>query len=325
MAEKKYSGNDEIDLMELFRRMGNSIGRALTSVGKGLLKSSVFLVRNWLPLGLSILAGIGLSLILMRASPSFYTTEMVLKVNSATASEMIQYLNRLHLFFVDRNEAAIEEALSLEKGKSKEILDVQAFWIIDQNNDKIPDFVDYKNTHSVYDTINVRMSDRLNISIKVTTTGNLLDIKQGIMAFINNDSLLLQKNRLRLKQNAEMISRIKSDIYLLDSLQKIKYFEETKARQPQSGGQMIFLQEQKTQLLYEDIQAQLRRQQDFESERALYSDIVTILSDLSLPVRRENGTFYYGKKIVPAVFLLTLAVLILIANRRRLIDLFGKY
>jgi hypothetical protein len=122
-----------------------------------------------------------------------------------------------------------------------------------------------------------------------------------------------------------LLTRIDYEIQQLDSLQKVKYFEETRNNQAKLGNQMIFLQEQKTQLLYSDIYSLYIRRQDLETERDLYQGIVTVLSDFTIPVKRDNGATYYAKIIVPLFFGLTLLFLIIMANRRKLEELFKKY
>ena len=126
-------------------------------------------------------------------------------------------------------------------------------------------------------------------------------------------------------QDRELLARYSYDIEQLDSLQKVKYFEETRNRQPQSGGQMIFLQEQRTQLVYPDIHSLTRSKQNIDSEIELYDDIVTVLSDFSILARRDNGGLYYGKKFIPIFFFGTLLILILIHNRKKIKEIFEKY
>ncbi len=122
-----------------------------------------------------------------------------------------------------------------------------------------------------------------------------------------------------------MLERLDYDIVQLDSLQKVKYFEETRNRKPENGGQMIFLQEQNTQLVYTDIYDLYARKQAIESERDLYKDIITVLSDFSLPARRDNGAVYYAKVVVPTFFCLTLLMLVILANRKKVDEIFKKY
>jgi hypothetical protein len=329
--------NDEIDLLDLFKRMGRTLNRWGNALGRAFLVSIVFMVKRWLPLGLSIIAGIGISFILKTTSDSSYTSDMVFRNNlesldlkthrdnSGTTAELISKINKLHSLCNENNSTGLSQALEMKPESVKNISDISAFWIIDQGRDGIPDYVDYKGNHSPSDTNNIRMQDRLNIRVKINSPLDLNSVRDGIIMFIEKDSLFQQRNRVRLKQNHDLLVRLSSDILELDSLQKVKYFEETRNMKPGNGGQIVFMQEQKTQLVYNDIYFLYARKQNLESERDLYKGIVTILSDFSLPTKRDNGAMYYGKSIIPFFFLVTLLILILTANRRKLQEIYQKY
>jgi hypothetical protein len=342
-ASIKNARNDEIDLLDLFRRMGRTINRWVKAMGRAFLISAVFLLRRWLPLGLSMVLGVGASYLLKMTSPSFYTSDLILRNNTVdpviikntenidlsnstiSNADMISFINRLRTYCKQRNITALANAISISEQQAMNILDISAFWIIDMGYDRIPDYIDYKNKYDVYDTINGRMYDRVDIRVKINSPQELITVRNGIITFINNDSLFQQRNRLRLRQNLELLTRLDNDILQLDSLQKVKYFEETRNRQPLTGGQMIFLQEQKTQLVYNDIYTLYSRKQVIESERVLYNGIVTVLSDFPVPSRRDNGGMYYGKVVIPSFFFLTLLILIILANRKKLEEIFEKY
>ena len=344
--------DDGIDLSDLFKRMGRSISRMSQAVGRGILISTVFLFRNWLPLGLSVILGVVASYLLKTTSPSSYTSDLVLRNNNVDLvlrnnnvdlvlrnnnvdlvlrnqtilnSDMISYLNRLKTYCKERNVIALANAISISELQVKNISDISAYWVIDKGDDKIPDYIDYYDNHDVYDTVNVRMQDRLDIRVRINSPQELTTVRNGIIAFINNDSLFQQRNRVRLRQNQELLTRLDNDILQLDSLQKVKYFEETRNRQPQTSGQMIFLQEQKTQLVYPDIYFLYSRKQTLESEIDLYKGIVTVLSDFSIPSKRDNGALYYGKFYIPLFFCITVLILILVANRKKLEEVYKKY
>jgi hypothetical protein len=329
--------DDEIDLLDLFRRIGRTLILWSNALVKAFLISVVFLLRRWLPLGLSIGAGIGISYFLKSTSASAYTSDLVfrnnlvlmdkvkLRDNSGTTSEIISKINKLHTYCSENNSSALSEAISMKPESVKNISDISAYWIIDDSKDGIPDYVDYKGNHSVYDTINIRMQDRLDVRVKINSAQDLNLVRDGIIKFIEKDSLYQQRNRLRLRQNQELLTRLDFDILQLDSLQKVKYFEETRNMKPASGGQIVFMQEQKTQLVYTDIYSLYTRKQNLESERDLYKGIVTVLSDFSLPTKRDNGVMFYGKSIIPKFFFLTLFILILLANRYHIVEIFKKY
>ena len=337
ITTNKNVRDDEIDMLDLFKRMGRTLNRWGMALGKAFLISVVYILKRWLPLGLSIVAGIGISYLLKTSSASFYTSDMVfrnnlalidkktLRDNSGTTSEIISKINKLHAFCSENNQVALSIALTMKPESVKNISDISAYWIIDMSKDGIPDYVDYKGNHGAYDTINIRMQDRFDIRVKINSPQDLNLVRDGIIKFIESDSLYQQRNRLRLRQNLDLLTHLNYDILQLDSLQKVKYFEETRNMKPSGGGQIIFMQEQKTQLVYGDIYALFERKQKLESEQDLYKGVVTVLSDFTFPTRRDNGAMYYGKQVIPIVFLITLLILIILSNRKRLEEVYKKY
>lgn len=321
----KYIKDDEIDLLDLFRRMGNTFARWGSAIGKGILISIVFLVRKWIPLTISIVLALGLSFLLRQTITSFYTSDLVLKSNIDPTDEIITHVNRLHTYCLESSKTYLAQAIGLTSAQTDNIQDIKAYWIIDNGDDKIPDYVDYEENHDIYDTLNVRMPGRLDIRVRILQPQELSNVRDGIIKFVNSDPLFQQRNALRIRQNDEMLSRLETDIKDLDSLQRFKYFEETRNILPKVGGQMIFLQEQKTQLLYSDIHKLYEMKQTMEQERNLYKDVVTIISDFTIPIERDNGGMYYAKFIVPVFFFLTLAILIIRSNQKRIKEVFEKY
>jgi hypothetical protein len=272
-----------------------------------------------------VITGLAVSVALWKSAKSFYTADLVLKVNIEETSDIISYVNRLHTYCLQPEKSTLSGVLGLKPGQTDNILDIKAFWVIDNGDDKIPDYVDYNENHDVYDTLNVRMNDRFDIRVRIVQPQVLTDVREGILKFIAADALSQQRNILRLRQNNELLSRVVVDIKELDSLQKFKYFEESKNILPKAGGQMIFLQEQKTQLLYNDIYNLYERKIELEQNRDIYKDIVTVLNDFTIPAERDNGGLYYAKTFVPLFFGLTLIILILRANRKKLNEVYHKY
>ena len=310
-SQNKDTKNDEIDLLDLFRRMGKTLNNWMNIIGRTILMSIVFLLKRWIPLGISIIVGIGASVLIKTRAQAIYTSDMVIRCNTISNTDMMIYISRLHNYCAERNIPALSEALSLDIETAKNIVDINTYWIIEDRKKGTAGMVDYTLRSNAYDTITSRMIDRIDIRVKTKTPYGFINLKNGIISFIKKDSVFQKKNRVRLTQSKDLLTRLNYDIQQLDSLQKIKYFQETKTRQPQNGGQMIFLQEQKTQLIYTDIYALYARKQALESERDLYPDIITVLSDFNVPVKPENEIFYYGKKIIPVCFVLTLTFLIL--------------
>src|SRR5450759_1411036 len=133
--------DDEIDLLDLFRRMGRTLNRWGKSLGRALLITIVFLLKRWLPLGLSIILGIAASYLLKTTTESYYSSDMTLRSNAALTVEIISDINRLHTFCLENNSFALSNALSVNSKWVGNIIDISAFWIIDQSKDGIPDYV----------------------------------------------------------------------------------------------------------------------------------------------------------------------------------------
>ena len=313
--------NDEIDLLDLFNRMGRTLRKWANSLGRAVLISVVFLIKRWLPLGLSVAAGFVVAFFMKSTANPIYSSDMVLRSNVIDNAQMISHINRLQSL----DKKSLSETLNIHQETISNIINIGAFWIIDLNKDRVPDHVDYNNTHDIYDTTNIRMTDRIDVRVNIKTPQDLDIIRDGLIRFIENEPRFVQRNRIRLAQNTELIARLNRDILNLDSLQRVKYFEETRKRTSQTGGQIVFMQEQNTQLLYGDIYALYSRKQNIESEMDINKGIVTLLSDFSHPTSRINGFSYYAKEYVPVILIITLLVLILLANRKKIIEIFEKY
>ena len=238
---------------------------------------------------------------------------------------MIDYFNKLSIGIKEDNFAGIAASLSLSPEKAAQIIEIKPYWVISKNKDNVPDYVDYKNKFDVRDTLNQRMQDRFVIEAKVANPVILSELAKGFILYVRNNPAFMQKNAFRLKENDELITRLKYDIKQLDSLQKVKYFEETRNKLPEKGGQIVFLQEQKTQLVYEDIYSLYQKKQSLDQEKELYSDLLTVLSDFYTPLKRYNGGFYYGKFIIPSAFALMIIYLLMSLNRKKLKEFYKKY
>jgi hypothetical protein len=315
---------DEIDLVDLFKRSGRAFSRMVSAIGTAILVSVIFLVKNWKPLLLSVFAGAAFSYLVKITLGPAYVSDIVIRTNASTASEMISYINKLHRFCLDDNIEELTRTLTITGEEAKKIRDISAYWIIDINKDGSPDYVDLRGDFNKSDSNIIRLDDRISIRVKTKSSENFPLVRKGLIAFIDSDSLLQQRNRVRYRQNREILARLDNDILLLDSLQKVKYFEESRNKIPGNGGQIVFLQEQKTQLVYTEIYDLYSRKQDVEVEITLYKDIITVLSDFTKPSKPITKTSYYAGFIIPIVFGLTIILLIVRRNKTKLGEVYNK-
>ena len=319
----KNVNNDEIDIFEFVNRIGAVLRKWANAIGRAILITTVFLFKRWIPLSLTIVVGLAISHILKITSPSIYTSDLVLRNNVVENEQIIAYVNRLKSI---ADKSVLSEALNISKETSDNIISIGAYWVIDLNRDSIPDKVDYANNHNVHDTINVRMKDRFNVQAKIKSVQDLNTIRDGLIHYIDNNQFFQEKNKIRLRQLSEKIDRMNVDLSRIDSLQRVKYFEETRQRATQTSGRIVLSQEQNnTQLLYYDIMYLMNRKQTFEIEQNMYGSIVTVLNDFYIPVVRTNDLFFYAKKVLPVLLIPVLLILIFISQRAAIKRIFEKY
>jgi len=323
--ELKKTNNDEIDLLDLFGRMGKTLSKWFRATGKGLLVCIIFLIRNFATLLVSLVMGVFVSYIFKWSTKPEYLSEITFRSNTVPNAEMISFINKLKLLLQEKNYNAIATSLSVSVEKAERINDIEAFWVIDMTYDSIPDFTDYRNNHNVYDSINVRMKDRFVIRVETGDPQDFPQMRDWLVYYVNNNEEFRQQNDFRLKKTDELLVRLNYDIKQLDSLQKVKYFEETRNTRPEQGGQMIFMQEHTTQLVYGDIYALYERKQELDEEKNLHPGLLTVISDFYQPLKRNNGGGYYGKTVIPVCVGLTLLYLIFLRNRRKLREIYKKY
>lgn len=323
--EIKAKREDEVDLPDLFAKLGVQMSKWLKSIGRAFLISLFFLVRKWHWLTISLILSLGISYLVKISSEKLYFSDLTLKSNTVTNAEMISYLNKLHTFCRGKNFNELATSMSVQDNIVKDVKDIRAHWVIDKGPDGIPDYVDYKDKYRLKDTSTLRMQDRFVVRVKTSVPKEISSIRDGIIAFIEKNDFFQDQNRLRLRQAEDMLARIDFEVEQLDSLQKVKYFEESRRLMPKEGGQMIFLQEFKTQLLHEDIYNMIQRKQEIEKQQTIYGGIVTIVNDFTPPSKPENGTLYYGKIIIPLILILTVITLLMVENRKRLREIYSRY
>ena len=217
--------NDEIDLLELFNKMGKGIKWFLINVWDISLKVTVFFIRKSPYLITFIILGFLVALFKFNTSDRFYTSDMILRSNSVSNADMIAHINKLHFYGEEDNMQALAQALNLDSSEVANLVDIEAYWIIDINRDEIPDLVDDRNRYD-QDTSVTHMASRFDVRVKTKQPQDLDIIREGILHHINTNRFFEKDNRIRLIQLRERIAKTETELSELDSLQNYKYFEE---------------------------------------------------------------------------------------------------
>jgi len=315
--------NDEIDLLELFNKMGKGIKRLFINIWDIFLKVTVFFIRKSPYLIAFIILGFLVALLKFNTSDRFYTSDMILRSNSVSNADMIAHINKLHFYGQEDNMPALAKSLNLDSSEVANLVDIQAFWIIDRNRDGIPDLVDDRNRYD-QDTSVTHMSSRFDVRVKAKQLQDLDTIRQGILHHINTNQFFEKINTIRLIQLRERIAKTATELSELDSLQNYKYFEE-RQKGEFSEGQMVFLNEPETKLYHGSVFELYGSKQSLDRELDIYSDIVTVLDNFTPPAQPENSYLSIAKTWVIICFLLGLIIVVVLSFRKELISVYRKY
>jgi hypothetical protein len=191
------------------------------------------------------------------------------------------------------NLYSLANKLSLPDSVAKNIVSIQSFFVIDYLKDGVPDMVDYKNNHSLTDTLNVRMKDRFYLQIKTKKLQQLPKVQAAVLNYFNNNQVL--KSQFILKRS-ELIKQIKiCDVELqrIDSLAKVSYFKDFD-KQLKFDKDKLLIGEQRKQLFSDDLLRLHDIKTYSESKLTDFNQPMVLPSGLIVYSQPENGRLKYG-------------------------------
>ena len=319
----KKQTSDEIDLLELFRKTGNKLKKFVIWLWELFLRITVFFLRKSPYLIAFIILGFLAALLKFKTSDRFYSSDMILRSNSVSNADMIAHINKLHFYGEEENKQALAQSLNLDSTEIENLVDIEAFWIIDKNRDGIPDMIDDKNKYDE-DTSVTHMSSRFDVRVKTLHPQSLYKVRDGILYHINTNQFFEKINRIRLIQLRERIAKTEIELSELDSLQNYKYFEE-KQKGKFSEGQIVFLSEQETKLFHGSVFDLYGSKQSLDRELDIYSEIVTVLDDFTPPAQPVNSYLNIAKTWVIRFFIIGILLVLILSFWGNFKEIYKKY
>lgn len=285
---------DEIDLLELFNRMGRSIVRVTLWMLEQVKRFIILLIRKSLWIAFFGITGLVIAYLLYTNSQRYYASEMTAISNSVNSTYIVNSVNLLNDLFKENNNKIASEYLQLNIEETNKIKSIQAYFGIDVNHDKIPDYIDYENDYNPKDTSIKRLPDYFYVRIEVFDEGIFPKVRDGIINYINRNPFVISNNNERIRQNNILINAIELEIRKLDSLQKLEYFELPQIEKSRNGS-MVVLNE-KDRKLYDNRIINLKKDKlDLEEENRLYRDPITVIQDFTPLSKAENPYMRYAK------------------------------
>ena len=308
MSEEKR--NDEIDLIEVFQKLGNWIVDLFNKFFNLLYKIFLFFIRRSILIGIIVIIALILGYVRYKTSERYYSSTLEAYSNAMSSLDLIKYINNVHELFKEDDTLNLEAKLGISMTDIEKIRDVQAFKVIDLNKDGITDLVDYDNKYETSDT--TISKSRLVVKVEVFDQSVFPIIQESILNYISKNKYINELNTIRKKQLNELIGKLNIEITTLDSLEKTEYFKKDDDMLKSQAGQLLVMNEKETQLYHSQIISLYKQKQDLERTLELRTDPITIIQDFSALSVVENDLISYIKiyGIVGIIFGILLAIFI---------------
>ncbi len=316
------TGNDEIDLLQLFKNFGDFIARIFRGLFNGILAFIIFSIRKWAYLLVAVLAALAFSYFYPNMKQDIYYSDLVLKSNAVQNQEMISYINRLGNLTSEANSTVLASSLNIDSADAEKIGSVRAYWFVDKNKDGIIDEADIDNKF-LADTSVSKVGSRLGVRVMVTDPGVYDKIASGIEYYVNSNDYFNRMNESRLDNLREIIEQTDSEVDKLDSLQKKEYFKIEEVSRLREG-QLVFTNDPEIKLLHEDLLGLVRSRQVSKRELDIHDNIISILEDFTVTERPANTAVYYAKKVLPVMIILAYMLALYITFRRKIHEAIRK-
>ncbi len=313
---------DEIDLLELFNRMGQSVKRGFTWFLNLILNFLLLLVRKSLWILTFSIIGLIIAYLLYQNTKRYYSSEMIAISNSTSNTILVSSVNLLNDIFIQKNYSIAANYLDIDLSRVKDIKSINAFYAIDINRDGLPDYFDYKQKYNPKDTTIKRLDNYFVVRLEVYDENVFDQVRNGIKNYIYKNKFIIDNNNERIRQNKILIEKIEGEINRLDSLQKVEYFEIPKM-QKANASQMVVLNE-KERKLYHDQKLSLERERlILERDLNINNEPITIVQDFTPLSKAENP---YSKYAIIGIYFALIGFItsLIWQYKKRLIDLIFK-
>lgn len=248
-----------------------------------------------------------------RKSARIYKAEAMAMIYGSDAQTVKEVTRQLENSLSTNNLISLATKLSLPDSVAKNIAEISSYYVIDYLKDDVADIIDFDNNHSLSDTLNLRMVDRIYLRIKTRNINQIAKVENAILNYFNNNEILkkhLDSKRDELKQQIKICN---SEMLRLDSLAKVTYFSENN-KQLQFDNNKLIIGKQEKQLFYNDLIYLQSFKSKSEKDLSEIELPVQFLSGLVVNPTPLNGRVKYGVTSLFVGFAIALIIAFFIEN-----------
>jgi len=92
--------NDEIDLIEVFQKMGDAVKKLFMGLVNFLYQILLFLIRRAVLIGIIVIVFVAFGVFMYKISPIYYSSTLNAYSNALSSITMINYINHINELFI---------------------------------------------------------------------------------------------------------------------------------------------------------------------------------------------------------------------------------
>jgi len=313
----------EINLLQLINLFINW----LSKIGKSIIDFFVYLAqlafRHKAIVIISISICLIFSLYLSRPSAKVYKAEAMAMLYGSEAQTAKEVSKQLENTVSSDNIFSLASKLSLPDSIAKNIVGIQSFFVIDYLKDGVADMIDFKNNHSLTDTLNIKMRDRIYLQIKTKKINQVPKIQTAILNYFNNNKVLKSQFDIKRSEIVQQIKICDAESQRIDSLAKFSYFKDVD-KQVRFDKDKLFIGDQKKQLFYDDLLRLNELKSNALNRLTEFTQPMELPSGFIVYPAPENGTFKYGVIAILIGFIISLILSGLVENLKKILTFLDK-
>lgn len=212
--------NKEMDLFDLMSKMGSLCEKGLLKIGNALLWLIRFKLKNWLVL--TIFSLIGLVWAVYAYLPAYRTKyiEFRVQVNGAKSFQVYDIVKALSLKIdVLNDNKNFAKTIDLPQEIVAPVRSIQPFYVIDVNNNKTPDYVDYNGSFKE-DSLSSRMANFLTIRVQIKGNTDFNALQKAIVNYLKKDPYLVKEEMERIRVLNDDIAVLEQEVAALKELRE---------------------------------------------------------------------------------------------------------
>ncbi len=319
----------EVNLLDLL----SVAGKWIAEVAKKLIQFIGFLLqlvfKHWIITAIVLILSIVAGQYLARPSVRKYEAGGIAMLYGCENSTVKEVFRQLQNSIISEDATSLSSmklasVLGIHDSIAGKILKLESFNVIDYLDDDTPDMVDFDNNHSLRDTMNLVMRDRVYISVQTLNPSQIKLFQNALLDYFNNNPMLKSEFET---SKAGLVNRIQicdTEIRRLDSLANLSYFKDSDKKISLDNNNLI-VGEQRKQLFYNDLLSLQDLRNQSNSRLQLCKKPVDFPAGLVVNPAPLNGRIKYGVYSIIIGALLAVVIVYLIDNMKKIMNfLTGK-